>query len=55
MAPACQFCGCAGGGVRKGTIASTRLDARHFSLSQYATSALQAATLALELRGSESE
>ena len=42
-------------GFRKGTIASAHLNARHFSFSQYATGALQAATPALELRGNESE
>ena len=39
----------------KGTRASACLDARHFSFSQYATGAFQAATLVLELKGSESE
>ena len=43
------------GGFRKGTMASARLDARHFSLSLYTTGAFQAAILVLELRGSESE
>ena len=42
-------------GVRKGTMASAHLDARHFSFSLCATGAFQAATLVLELRGSESE
>ena len=41
-------------GHSKGTM-TTGPDARHFSLSLYATGALQAATLVLELRGSESE
>ena len=43
------------GRFRKGTMASAHLDARHFSSSLYAAGALQAATLVLELRGSESE
>ena len=34
---------------------SSRLDARYLSFSLYATGAFQAATLVLELRGSESE
>ena len=42
-------------GVRKGTMASSHLDERYFSLSLYATSAFQIATLALELQGSESK
>ena len=46
---------CGGGGLRKRTMPSAHPNASHFSLSQYATSALQAATLALELRGSKSE
>ena len=41
------------GGFRKGTMASARLDARHFRFSLYATGAFQAATSVLELRGSE--
>ena len=36
-------------------MASACPDARHFSLSHYATHALQAATLVLKVRGSESE
>ena len=52
MVPACQS---VRGGFRKGTIASARLDARHFNLSPYATGAFQAATPVLELRGSKSE
>ena len=44
-----------GGGLRKGTMASAHLDARHPSFSQHATGAFQAATLVLELRGSESQ
>ena len=55
MANACQLCGIVGGGLRKGTMASACLDARHFSFSQYAAGAFQATTLVLELRGSESE
>ena len=42
-------------GFRKGTVASACLSARCFSFSLYTTGVLQAATLALELRGSESE
>ena len=53
MALACQLPGSAEGGVRKGTMASAHPDDRHFSFSQYATGALQAATLVLELRGRE--
>ena len=34
---------------------SSRLDARHFSFSLYVTGAFQAATLVLDLKGSESE
>ena len=55
LAPACWLCGSVGGVFRKGSMASAHLDDRHFSFSQYATGSLQAATLALELRGSESE
>ena len=36
-------------------VPSSHLDARHLSFSLYATSAIQAATLVLELRGSGSE
>ena len=54
MALACLFHGSAGVGLRKGTTSSCP-NARHFSLSQYATHAHQAATQVLELRGSESE
>ena len=43
------------GGFRKGKMSSACLDAKHFSSSPYATSAFQAATLVMELRGSESE
>ena len=50
-----QLMGSVRGGVRKGTTASSHLDARHLSFSLYATSAIQAATLVLELRGSGSE
>ena len=48
-------CSVGGGGFRKGTMASARLDARHFSFSPYLTATFQGATLVLELRGSESE
>ena len=44
--------GSMGGGLCKGTMASTYLDARHFSFSLYTTGAFQAATPVLELRGS---
>ena len=50
-----QLAGSLGGGFRKETRASARLDTRHFSFSPYATGAFQAATLLLELRGSKSE
>ena len=50
-----QLASCVGGGFRKGTMASVHFDARHFSSSLCATGAFQAATLVLELRGSESE
>ena len=50
-----QLIGSVWGGLSKGTIASARLDVRHFSFSLYTTGAFQAATLVLELRGSESE
>ena len=49
------FAGFVGGGFRIGTMASSLLDARHFSFSLYATGAFQAAILVLELRGSESD
>ena len=52
MVLACQLHGSAGGGLRKGTVACAYCDV---SLSQYATGAFQAATLALELRGNESD
>ena len=52
MILACWLCG---GRVRKGTMASAHLDARHFSFSLYTTGAFQAATLVLELRGSDSK
>ena len=55
MAPASWLYGSVVGGFRKGTMASSLLDARHFSFSLYATGAFQAAILVLELRGSESE
>ena len=50
-----QLASSVGGGFRKGTMTSGPLDVRHFSSSLYATGAFQAATLVLELRGSESE
>ena len=50
-----QLAGSVGVGFRKGTMAPAHLDARHFSFSLCATGAFQAATLVLELRGSESE
>ena len=50
-----QLASFVGAGFRKGTMASARLDARCFSSSLYAIGAFQAATLVLELRGSESE
>ena len=67
MTPSCQLCGSVEGGLRKGTMQQTllvflsgrelspsfHLDARHFSSSLNATGAFQAATLVLELRGSE--
>ena len=49
-----QLANSVGEGLRKGTMASAHLDARHCSSSLYATGAFQAAaTLVLELRGSE--
>ena len=53
MAPACWLYG--GKDFRNGTMASAFLDARHFSSSLCTTGAFQAATLVLELRGSESD
>ena len=38
-----QLDGSVGGGLRKGTMASVHLDARHFSFSLYTTGAFQAA------------
>ena len=55
MAPPCQPCRSVWGGLRKQAMSSVCPSARHFNLSQYTTGALQAATLALELRGRESE
>ena len=55
MTPACGLYGSVGGVFRKGTVVSACLHDRHFSFSQYATGAFQAATPVLELRGSESE
>ena len=68
MVPSCQVCGSVGGKCpgrgqwllpaflsgRKLSL-SSYLDARHFSSSLYVTGTFQAATLVLELRGSESE
>ena len=50
-----QLTNSVGQGFRKGTMASACLDARHFSFFLYAMDAFRAATLVLELRGSESE
>ena len=50
-----QLASSVGGGFRKGTMASDHLNSRHFSSSLYATDVFQAATVMLELRGSESE
>ena len=50
-----QLASSVGGGIRKGTMASAHLNARHFSLSLNTTDVFHAATLVLELRGSESE
>ena len=50
-----QLAGSVRGGFRKGKMSSACLGARHFSFSLYTTGALQAATLVLELGGSESE
>ena len=50
-----QLTGSVVGGFSKGTMASARLDARHFSFFLYTTGAFQAAAPVLELRGSESE
>ena len=43
------------GELRQWIMPSARLDARHFSFLLNTTGAFQAATLVLELRGSESE
>ena len=43
------------GSLSKGIMVPAHPDARHFSLSQYATDAFQAASPALKLRGSEFE
>ena len=48
-----QLTSSVGRAFSKGTMAITHLDARHFSLSLYTTSALQAATLVLEVRENE--
>ena len=53
-----QPTGCMGWGseeLSKESMASAYLDARYFSLSLYTTGGLQAATLVLEHRESESE
>ena len=50
-----QLAGSVGGRFRKGTIASTHLDSRHFIFARYATGAFQIATPMLELKGSVSE
>ena len=63
MAPACWFCGSmcvyvlkgGRGQFRKEMMASAYLDTRNFSSSLYAAGAFQAASLVLELKGSESE
>ena len=50
-----QLSGSVRGGFSKGTMASARPDARHFSSSLCATGAFQAATPVLELRENESD
>ena len=55
MASACRLSGFVGEGLRKGTMASAHLDARHFSFYLYTTGAFEAATLVLEFRRNESE
>ena len=67
MAPACQLCGCVGGGFREGHcplpafLSVKKLspishrDAGFFSFFLHAIGTFQVATLGLELRGSESE
>ena len=68
MVPACQLCSSVGGGFRKGTMASGPLSVWEKAVHQglalmldtsvslcMSLMAFQAATLALELRGSESE
>ena len=50
-----QPTGSMGGGLSKGAMAFAPHNARYFSLSLYTTGALQAATLVLELGGSESD
>ena len=50
-----QLASSVGGGFTKGTMASARLDARHFSFSLSTTGAFQAATPVLEFRGSKPE
>ena len=65
MAPACQLCGSVKGGFRKGTMFSAHLSVLEKGVplalalmpdtSVPPSSAFQAATLVLELRGNESE
>ena len=55
MALVLWLCGSVGVEFRKGTMASARLDARHFNFSLYATGAFPDASLVLELRVSKSE
>ena len=50
-----QLSGSVGRALRKGTMASAHLDARHFSFSLYTTGTFQAAALFLEVRRSQSE
>ena len=50
-----QLTGFIGGGFKKHTMVSDHIDARHFSVSLYATVAFQAATPVLELIENESE
>ena len=50
-----QLASSVGDRFTKGSMASARLDARHFSLSLYTTGDFQAATPVPERRGSESE
>ena len=50
-----QLASSVGGGFRKGTMPSARLDGRHFSSSLCTSSALEASTLVLDLKWNESE